>query len=440
MIKWDDLIVSLTLGDIVPVIGDDLILVKNKDDIPIPLHRYIAEQLTQKLEEISYNGQRIGELNTTYPKENIMTRAKTIYEKIPEDRFCVEPIEKLAAITSFDFYISTALDHQLEKALCKTRNITINQVETIDYPLQKNDQIPLPLGTGDAPQVTVFNLLGKIRDINESAFTEECTLEHFFSFASQHYPYTLAGYFMKHIRNKILLFIGCDFPDWFMRFIIRIMTNKRYSEYILTHFIFSDEINKEKYKELKNFLKQFKIEINPTEMYQGGNVAAFVDELHRRWVDTVKNYPVYFEETVFLSYNHPDQEMVKTLKQLLKTKGIRNVWFDIDDLEAGEHKLKIEEEIRNCKVFIPLISKNSLSNNQGYMWKVEWAGIENRLNSDKYYLKMSFRIIPIILDDTARDDERIPKFMRDFAIWELENNRDRIIEEITKALTPIVKK
>jgi hypothetical protein len=438
MMNWDALIDSLTIGDIVPVIGDDLILVKNKEDKPIPLHRYIAEELTQQL-DIPYSGQRIGELDTAYPTKNIMIRAKAIYHKIPDDLFCVEPIEKLAAIVDIKFYISTALDHRLEKALCKKRIIQISQVETINYSLQSGYRIPFSLDTGDDQSVTVFNLLGNLRNISESAFTEECSLEHFFSLSDQKNCHPLANYFMKRVKGKILLFIGLDFPDWFMRFIIRIMTNQRYSNNnILTHFIFSDEINKN--KSLTDFLSKFKILINPEDMYQGGIVTEFVDELHRRWADFTKNYPVQYEGSIFLSYNHADQEKVKTLKQLLKTNGIRNVWFDIDDLEAGEHKPKIEEEIRKCSVFVPLLSNYALTNNQGYMWKVEWAGIESRLNADKYYKKMSFQIIPVILDDTARGDERIPEFMRKFAIWDLDKNKDRIIEEITKELTPIMKK
>ncbi|MCP4229628.1 MAG: TIR domain-containing protein, partial [bacterium] len=125
------------------------------------------------------------------------------------------------------------------------------------------------------------------------------------------------------------------------------------------------------------------------------------------------------------------------LKKRLKAKGIRNVWFDVDDLASGEHQTLIDEEIKKCKVFIPLISNNSLSNNESYTWKVEWAGIESRLMADKYYGKMSVRVIPVVLDDTPRNDERIPGFMRDFSIWELETNKDRIVEEIANVLTPL---
>ncbi|HLP46913.1 MAG TPA: toll/interleukin-1 receptor domain-containing protein [Candidatus Kapabacteria bacterium] len=431
-VNWESFIGNLTTGDIIPVIGEDLSLVKNKNDELITLNRYIAEELTQRL-SIPYMGQRICQLATDYPNANIMLATNAIYNNIDEDRFYMGPMEKLAAITDFKFYISTTLDDRLEKALRKSRNLKNNEMKIIDYSLQQSSDIQVDI-ENNIP-VTVFNLLGSLRNIMESAFTEEEILEHFFSLSNKQNRHPLADYFIKRVKNKTLLFIGCDFPDWFMRFIIRILTNQRYKLRIFSDYIVSDE--NDKYPDLNKFLAQFNKNIITKEMAQGRNVMAFIDELYRRWSDSSQNHPVQYEGSVFLSYNHPDMEKAKTLKQLLKANGIRNAWFDIDDLHAGEHQALIDEEIKKCKVFIPLISNNSLTNNQSYMWKFECPGIEGRLNADKYYGKMSFQIIPIVLDNTARNDERIPKFMRDFTIWDLDKNKDKIIEEITKVLTPL---
>ncbi|HLP60665.1 MAG TPA: toll/interleukin-1 receptor domain-containing protein [Candidatus Deferrimicrobium sp.] len=431
-VNWESFIGNLTTGDIIPVIGEDLSLVKNKNDELITLNRYIAEELTQRL-SIPYMGQRICQLATDYPNANIMLATNAIYNNIDEDRFYMGPMEKLAAITDFKFYISTTLDDRLEKALRKSRNLKNNEMKIIDYSLQQSSDIQVDI-ENNIP-VTVFNLLGSLRNIMESAFTEEEILEHFFSLSNKQNRHPLADYFIKRVKNKTLLFIGCDFPDWFMRFIIRILTNQRYKLRIFSDYIVSDE--NDKYPDLNKFLAQFNKNIITKEMAQGRNVMAFIDELYLRWSDSSQNHPVQYEGSVFLSYNHPDMEKAKTLKQLLKAKGIRNAWFDIDDLHAGEHQALIDEEIKKCKVFIPLISNNSLTNNQSYMWKFECPGIEGRLNADKYYGKMSFQIIPIVLDNTARNDERIPKFMRDFTIWDLDKNKDKIIEEITKVLTPL---
>ncbi len=124
-------------------------------------------------------------------------------------------------------------------------------------------------------------------------------------------------------------------------------------------------------------------------------------------------------------------------KKLLRARGIRNVWFDIDDLPSGEHKSAIEDEIKKCKVFIPMISGNCLEHSDSYTWQVEWKAIELRMMADKFYGSMSFQMIPCILDKTERGDERIPGFMRAFAVWELEENKEKVADEIAKHLAPI---
>jgi hypothetical protein len=431
--NWDSFIDNLTAGQIIPIIGNDLSLVKDKDDKPVPLYDYIAGELAKKL-DADYTGQSINQLATAYPHANVMLTTHSIYSKIDEDRFYTDPLEKLAEITDFKFFISTSLDDRLEKALRKARNLKKNEMKIIDYSLQQFSDTPTD--EEEEPPVTVFNLLGSLTNITESAFTEEEILEHFFSLTSQQNRHPLADYFMRQVKNKILLFIGFDFPDWFMRFIIRILTNQRYKFRIFSDYFVCEECHKS--PELNQFLKQFNKNIISIEGTGGKRTApAFIDELHDKWSEALENRPIQYEDSVFISYNHRDQEGVKTLKKLLRARGIRNVWFDIEDLDAGEHKVLIEEEIKKCKVFIPIVSDNSLTHNQSYTWKVEWAGIEARLMADKYYGKMSFQIVPIILDKTPRDDARIPQFMRAFSIWDLEENKERILEEITKQLTPL---
>jgi len=124
------------------------------------------------------------------------------------------------------------------------------------------------------------------------------------------------------------------------------------------------------------------------------------------------------------------------LKKLLQDRGIRCVWFDKDDLEAGEHESLITGEIKNCRVFIPLISNHSLSAAaDSYVKRVEWASIEGRFNADKYYGEIKFQLVPVVLDNTDRGDDRIAGYMRKFSMWNFPQDRERIIEVIQKALT-----
>jgi len=432
--NWEFFIDNLTAGQIVPILGNDLSLIKDANDNPITLQQYIAQELCRRL-EIDYTGQSIGNLALEFPNENIMLSTKSIYGKIDEDRLYLDPLIKLAEITDFKFFISTTLDNLLEKALRQARHLKRKDMRVLDYSLQQLSEPPDEEEDEENMPPTIFNLLGGFTNVTESAFNEEEMLEHFFSLASRQNRHPLASFIMEQVKNKILLFVGCDFPDWFMRFIIRILTNQRYKFRTFSDYFVYDMAHKS--PELDNFLTRFNKKIVAIEGKEGRAAQAFVDELNDKWSEFQENRPIQYEGSVFLSYNHPDQEKVKVLKKLLRAKGIRNAWFDIDNLGAGEHQELIEKEIKSCEVFIPLISDNCLKNNESYTWKVEWAGIEGRMMADKYYGKPSFTLIPIVLDGTARNDERIPKFMRDVSIWDLDINQDRIIEEITKVLTPL---
>jgi hypothetical protein len=432
--NWESFIDNLTAGEIIPVLGNDLSLVKDENDKPVSLYQYIARELTRRL-DIPYTGQTISELALAYPNENIPLTTNSIYNKIDEERFFFEGLEKIAEITDFKFYISTALDDLLIKSLGKVRNLEKNQLQVINYSLQQlSDASTYSLEEEEFP-VTVFNLLGNFGNVTESAFNEEEVLEHFLSITSKFNRHPLADYFVRQVRNKILLFLGCDFPDWFMRFVIRILTNERYKDRSFNDYLVPDQCNQS--PELHNFLRHFKKNIIMINNSGEGNVRAFVKELNEKWVECIEKKPVQYDGTVFLSYNHRDREKVSFFKKLLRSRGIRNVWFDIDDLPSGEHKSAIEEEIKKCKVFIPMISNNCLEHPDSYTWQVEWKTIELRLMADKFYGKKNFQVIPCILDNTQRGDERIPEFLRDFAVWELEENKEKIADEIVKYLSPL---
>ncbi|MGE5342018.1 MAG: toll/interleukin-1 receptor domain-containing protein [Candidatus Omnitrophota bacterium] len=430
--NWESFIDNLTAGQIVPVIGNDLILMKDENNIPAPLYDHIARELTRRL-DVPYTGQDIGELATLHSNANIMATSGAIFKKMNDNRFYLDSLNKLAEITDFKFFISTTWDDLLVKSLRKARNLKDNQLRVINYSLQKYSDIPSDDEEDDSA-VTVFNVLGSFGNVLKPAVDEEEMLENFLSLSNK-YQNPLADYLMKRIQNKILLFIGCNFPDWLMRFIIRIITGERYRDRSHNDYIIWNELNK--FTKLHTFLIQHKKIIFAPSEAPIGSIRLFIDELHQRWLDALKNQPIQYQGTVFLSYNHPDRETAKELKKLLRAAGIRNVWFDIDDLNVGEHRINIENEIKKCDIFIPLISNHSLTHTDSYVRTVEWALIKGRWDADKYYGKLNFQLIPVIIDDTERGDKRIPKFMRKFAMWNFPGNKECLLDMICKALKPL---
>ena len=75
---------------------------------------------------------------------------------------------------------------------------------------------------------------------------------------------------------------------------------------------------------------------------------------------------------VFLSYASQDAEAARTICETLRGAGVE-VWFDADGgLEHGdEWDQKIRKQIKECVLFIPIISANTQARHEGY-FRIEW--------------------------------------------------------------------
>jgi hypothetical protein len=102
---------------------------------------------------------------------------------------------------------------------------------------------------------------------------------------------------------------------------------------------------------------------------------------------------------VFLSYASEDAEAALTICQTLRAAGIE-VWFDQSELRGGDAwDRKIRREIRECALFIPIISKNTQARAEGY-FRLEW-----HLADQRTHLMGKGRpfLVPVCLDDTCVD-------------------------------------
>ena len=74
---------------------------------------------------------------------------------------------------------------------------------------------------------------------------------------------------------------------------------------------------------------------------------------------------------VFLSYASQDAEAAQRICEALRAAGIE-VWFDQSELGGGDAwDQKIHREIRDCALFIPIISANTQARLEGY-FRREW--------------------------------------------------------------------
>ncbi len=74
---------------------------------------------------------------------------------------------------------------------------------------------------------------------------------------------------------------------------------------------------------------------------------------------------------VFLSYASQDAEAAQRICEALRAAGIQ-VWFDQSALRGGDvWDQTIRKQIKACVLFIPVISRNTHSRDEGY-FRLEW--------------------------------------------------------------------
>jgi hypothetical protein len=78
-------------------------------------------------------------------------------------------------------------------------------------------------------------------------------------------------------------------------------------------------------------------------------------------------------KAVFLSYASQDAEAALQLRDALRAAGIE-VWLDQSELRGGDvWDLMIRQRIRDCALFVPVISENTASRLEGYFRADRWV-------------------------------------------------------------------
>jgi len=108
---------------------------------------------------------------------------------------------------------------------------------------------------------------------------------------------------------------------------------------------------------------------------------------------------------VFLSYAREDGEAARHIAEALRAFGVE-VWFDVSELRGGDvWDQKIPRQIKECALFIPVISAHTQAREEGY-FRREW-----RMAVDRTHDMAENRafIVPVLVDDTTESDANVPE-------------------------------
>ena len=122
---------------------------------------------------------------------------------------------------------------------------------------------------------------------------------------------------------------------------------------------------------------------------------------------------------VFLSYASQDAEAARRICEALRAAGIE-VWFDQNELVGGDAwDAKIRRQIKECALFVPIISANTNARAEGY-FRLEW-----KLAVDRSHLMADDApfLFPVVIDNTSDTAARVPDKFREMQ-WTRLNVKD----------------
>ena len=113
-------------------------------------------------------------------------------------------------------------------------------------------------------------------------------------------------------------------------------------------------------------------------------------------------------KAVFLSYASQDAEAAARICATLRAAGIE-VWFDQSELRGGDvWDQAIHRQIRDCALFIPVISAHTQARLEGYFrreWKLAVARTHDMADEKRF-------IVPVVVDGTSEQEATVPEQFR----------------------------
>jgi TIR domain/SIR2-like domain len=401
---WDELLAFVEAKSVIPIIGPELAIVEFEGRRE-PYQQLLARQLAQrlKLQNLSESPALLEVVGAYLSRPG--AKRQGIYRELGDiaSKLQVaipEPFIQLANIRDLNLFTSFCTDNLLAQALNQVR--FAGRSETHERAFTPNEASDLPSGERNAP--LVYGLFGRMSVLPKYVVAEEDMIEWI---TALQIPEKRPEQLFDELGNNHLLFLGCNFPDWLTRFILRTAKNSKlssergFSEYLV------DETAKPA-APLVTFLSSFSRETQVLAV----DPVAFVAEFSRRWLERNGQHgnsrasaapePAKMADTMppgslFISYASEDRPAALRLATDLQAAGLP-VWLDRQQLDWGsDYTARIRTAIDQCGLFLPVLSQ-AAEQRTGF-YRKEWAWAAER-NLEFTGSTVSF-LFPLVIDDTA---------------------------------------
>jgi hypothetical protein len=396
----EDLISIISSGVIVPVLGSDFCKVQvsldrvdprarfrnslsvlknaasvNNDPVVLTLNQYLAIRMADKSNFSLLKDEELN-LSRVFLKSEFTEDTKY---KILHDEYCqlttekqLDSYSKLAAIKGFQFYINTGPDTFLLDAFTKLDD---RKPQFIAAQLLESNNNNTVLKEPSEYEPIVFNIFGSIirTPYNDCAITDENYIELIVQLQEESNTQKSSfNTLFNFLKQNNLLIIGSSFPDWLMRFLIRLISAKRYTQ--SNQKLISDTGTLSKI-EFAKFLKQYKGQIITSHESSFASPEDFINTLYTMITGGQPVTTARYKEKVFISFISDDRNIAELINKAFSEKGVLT-FFDEKKIFAGTNfENVIKPEIQNCDYFLPVITNHSIQDRidvTRYVYK-EWS-------------------------------------------------------------------
>ncbi len=357
--SWDKLIEEILRGNVIPVIGSD-ILFEGGDIHKILLqsiaNAYKVRNSPSSFSELIYDNDFLAQTNNQ--RESIYTIMNGIFKNrtFPASSL----LKDVLSIRQFPFVITTSFTPIVESVMRDVWGAELRTLRFNNNPREKQDI----KSEADMRKPTVYYMFGRV---GEAAHRYALTDTDMLDFCSSWVADTdrRPRFFVSNLKSKYLLMLGNNYSDWLFRFMWYSLKKESAGGGLYTY-------TKDEKDDLSKFLERNHTFLQKSPQVVVDKIQALLAErlleLEKTKFDKVEN-----NSDIFISYSRSDSAIVEALYEHLTQMG-KTVWYDRNDITHGGNFMdEIKKGIKTARYFLPIFTQNILNEkNASHVYRIEW--------------------------------------------------------------------
>jgi hypothetical protein len=371
--KWETLIDQIVEGNVIPVIGSDILM----DGVNI--EQYLIKQLAKSC-GITTNPSNFSELlydEKFKNRENIYFWLNSFCNNNAGKLRPSSLLKRLLSIKQFPFVITTSFFPIVENAMKEIwGERTVKSMVFSNNPATTRQKgVGDIVSENDISSPTVYYMFGKVCNSAHRFVVTDTDMLSFCSawLSGECRPPVLSSV----LKDKYLLVLGNNYPDWLFRFIWYSMnvTNDSKAPFSKIQGMMVNECADD------NLIKF----LNRLDTFTQKDPLYVIDTIERKLAERKDEIEAHrFDKPakdcdVFISYSRTDSKVAEMLYDALTAKGL-SVWYDKTNISTGADWMEaIERAIDSSRLFVPILSKNLESEGNDYhVYRKEWKIADRR--------------------------------------------------------------